>query len=101
MNAFRNGQINALEMPNGCFQSCDLQMKRMDMIRNNTTYRENLEKAGRMAGYTDKLLVISRGSKKDKDAIASLLKQNKRAEALAKQKGLEDEAAQSCIALAG
>jgi aminoglycoside N3'-acetyltransferase len=100
MNAFRRGQINAFEMPNGSFQSCDLQMKRLDAIRNNTLYRENLEKASRKAGYVDKLLVISRGAAKSKDAITSLLNQNKKAERLAKEKGYADENAKSSIVLA-
>ena len=96
----RNGTINAYALPNGSFQSCDLQMKRLDMIRNNTTYRENLEKAQRAAGYKDKLLIIARGSKKDRAAIESLMNQNKKAERFAKQKGYEDEKAKSRIIIA-
>jgi hypothetical protein len=100
MNEFRRGTINAFEMPNGSFQSCDLQIKRMECLRNNTTYRENIEKAGRMAGYTDKLLIAARGSKKDKEALEALFKQNKKAETLARQKGYSNESGSSRIILA-
>jgi hypothetical protein len=96
----RNGTINAYALPNGSFQSCDLQVKRVALIRNNTTYRENLEKAQRAAGYVDKLMVVARGSKKDRRAIESLMNQNQKAERFAKQKGYEDEKAKSRIIIA-
>ena len=88
---FKRGTINAYEIGRGNFISCDLQVKRLEAIRNNTTYRENLEKAQRAAGYIDKLMVIASAKSKDKDKIRDLLNQNKKAERLSREKGFEDE----------
>ena len=87
----KGGVINAFELGKGNFVSCDLQMKRLEAIRNNSTYRENLEKAQRVGGYIDKLMVISSAKSVDKDKIRDLMNQNNKAERLSRQKGFEDE----------
>jgi hypothetical protein len=94
---WENGTIDAYLLPGGNFISSDLQLKRLKALRENTAYREAIEKAQRVAGYTDKLLLISRGGIKSEKAIESLIKQNKKAEKLIRQKGLEDEEAKSNI----
>ena len=83
---WKNGTIDAHRIGPGNFVSVDLQMKRLNEIRNNTTYREKLEKAQRMAGYPDKLLIIARGSNVNHDSEQALINQNKKAETLTKGK---------------
>lgn len=86
---WKRGTINAHAMPNGTFISTDLQTKRFDLIRNNTEYRERIEKASRMAGFTPVELRISRGASADTSNIDAIVRQNNKAETLSK--GKEDE----------
>ena len=76
----KQGTIDAHALPNGTFISTDMQLKRLSIIRNDTTYRENLEKAQRVAGYEDKLMLVARGGGDNKEAIESLMKQGAKAE---------------------
>ena len=81
----RGRQIDALALPHGTFISPDLTRKRISVARNNTNYREALEKACKMAGYVDPALSLARGRVSNQDA-RSLFKQNEKAERLIKEK---------------
>ena len=78
-------QIDAHALPNDTFISPKITKKRIEMVRSNTSYREALEKAQRMAGYTDPALSIARGRTSEKDA-RSLFEQNEQAEQILKEK---------------
>jgi hypothetical protein len=86
---WHKGQLNALALPNGTFISTDLQMKRIGLVRNNTEYRERLEKASRMAGYVPPELTIARASSKKTVDLETLIRQSKMAEN--KTKGKDHE----------
>ena len=75
---WNKGTINAKELGNGNFISTDIQKKRVELLRNNTEYREKIEKAQKMAGYEDKLLLASRGIQDN--AIQTILNQSRLAE---------------------
>lgn len=83
MSLWYNGRLNARALPDGTFISTDIQQKRLDLLRNNTQYRENIETAMKMSGYTDKLLVASRGGVAGMDKI---LDQTAKAERVTKEK---------------
>jgi hypothetical protein len=57
------GQIDLHSMPSGTFVSTELQKKRLDYLRNNTQYREAIEKAQKITGNIDKLLYYSTGGR--------------------------------------
>ena len=78
-------QINAHEIAAGSFISPSITKKRIEILRNNTAYREAIEKAQRMAGYVDPALSIARGCTSEKNQ-RSLFKQNEKAEQLIKGK---------------
>ena len=83
---WHKGQINAHELPDGTFISTDLQRVRLRALRENATYREAIEKAMKMTGSVDKLLVMSRGSEKTLVPGHFLNKQNQKAEQITKGK---------------
>jgi hypothetical protein len=88
---FRHGeQINVHEMPDGTFVSTDLQRRRLAALRNNTRYREDIEKAQRQSGSRDKLLFYSRGGR-DR-VLNSLIRLTQKAENIlhATKKGNDD-----------
>lgn len=78
-------QINAHALADGSFISPDLTKKRIEILRNNTQYREAIEKAQRIAGYTDPALSISSGKTSDRNQRA-LFKQNETAKQLIEEK---------------
>lgn len=69
----RNEQINIHSLPGGTFISTQLQRQRLASLRNNSLYRENIEKAQRLAGSRDNLLYYSRGGR---DAVMDALIRN-------------------------
>lgn len=75
---WNKGTVNAKDLGNGNFISTDIQKKRVELLRNNTEYRENIEKAQRVAGYEDKLLLAARGIQEN--AIQTILNQSQLAE---------------------
>jgi hypothetical protein len=80
---WNGGTIDVLALPHGTFISPKLTKKRVELARNNSVYREALEKASKMAGYVDPALSLARGRvQKSK----SLFKQNEKAEKLLKEK---------------
>lgn len=79
-----NGTLNAKAIGNGNFVSTDIQMKRLNALQNNSDYRERIEKAQKIAGYEDKLLLASRGDQPN--AIDNLMNQSKKAEQATKEK---------------
>jgi len=80
-----NGQINIHTMPDGTFISTDLQKQRLNMLRNNSQYREAIEKAQRMTGSVDKLLYYSRGGRSR--ILDAMTRNVGKAERILKQKG--------------
>lgn len=78
-------QIDAMALPNGSFISPTMTRMRIQMVQNNPEYRESLEKASRIAGYTDPALSLSRGRVSGENERA-LFKQNEKAERLIKEK---------------
>jgi hypothetical protein len=86
-----NEQINIHTLPGGMFLSTDLQKERLKQLRNNTQYREAIEKAQKMTGSTDRLLFYSRGGR---DKILDAMTRNVgKAERFLKTrgKGIENE----------
>jgi hypothetical protein len=86
-----NGQVNIHTLPGGTFLSTDLQRERLKQLRDNTQYREAIEKAQKMTGSVDKLLYYSRGGR---DKILDAMTRNVgKAERILKQrgKGIENE----------
>lgn len=79
-----NGTLNAKAIGNGNFVSTDIQIKRLNALQNNSDYRERIEKAQKIAGYEDKLLLASRGCQPN--AIDKLMNQSKKAEQATKEK---------------
>lgn len=86
---WKNGTINAHELPNGSFVSASMSRKHIDTVRNNTEYRERLERASKMAGYVPPALSLSRAQSGKESDYNALLKQNERAEKLIQ--GKKDE----------
>jgi hypothetical protein len=86
---WHKGQLNAYALPNGTFISTDLQQKRIGLVRNNTQYRERLEKAARIAGYTPPELTIARASADKKYDLETVIRHSKLAENATK--GKQDE----------
>jgi hypothetical protein len=82
---FPGNVINAFAIPHGAFISHDIEMIRLREMTNNSKYRANLEKAGKMAGYTDKGLILTAKAAKVKGEDA-LFRQNIKAELLLKRK---------------
>jgi hypothetical protein len=93
---WRRGQIDALALPSGMFINVNLTARHIETVRNNTSYREYLEKASRIAGYVPPVLSISRG-RISHDNEASLIKQNSRAEQLIKEKRNESIVSDTAI----
>lgn len=98
---WKNGQIDAHQLPNGCFVSADLAGKRIELLRSNTAYRERIETAMRMSGSVDKSLVIARGGAATAEAESALVRQNAKAEQLIKGKNDENVSAGGIILPSG
>ena len=76
------GTINAIDIGKGNFVSTDLQNKRLNLFLNNSKYREAIEKAQKIAGYEDKLILASRN--RQKNALNTLFEQSHKAEKFTK-----------------
>ena len=86
---WKNGQLNAHEVGKGVFVSEDLTRMRIANLQNNVTYREKIEKACKMAGYTDKGLIMAKGlngTGTTNEGLESLMKQNRRAATIIRNK---------------
>lgn len=92
---WHRGQIDALALPNGTFISSELTRRRVETLRGNTSYRESIEKACKIAGYVDPALSLARGRVSSRDA-RSLFKQNEKAERLMKEKKNDPSIISSC-----
>jgi hypothetical protein len=86
---WNKGQIDAHALPNNMLISADLEQKHVALVRNNSEYRERLEKAAKIAGYIPPVLTLARAPINKKLDIDALLRQNAKAERLTK--GKKDE----------
>ena len=86
---WKNGQIDAHSLPNGSIVSEKLTIGHVKLVQNNSRYREDLEKAGKIAGYTPPVLTLARNSSGNAANIRALMRQNAQAEQLSK--GNRDE----------
>lgn len=90
MAIWHRGQIDALALPRGCYIDTYKTRQHVETVRNNTAYREALEKAARVAGYTPPALTLARG-RITQDSERALFKQNEKAETLRKAREGYDE----------
>lgn len=82
-----HGTINAHALPPGSMISPALEEKRQHELMNNSTYRENIEKACRMVGYLNKGLIMNQKIQPaSPDAVRAIIRQNKKAEQILKAK---------------
>jgi hypothetical protein len=84
MPIWKNGQIDALALPNGTFLSNELTRKHISIVRENVPYREALEKAAKMAKYIPPVLTLAKARNKKREDLDALINQNLKA-----QKSLE------------
>lgn len=87
---WHRGQIDALSLPRGCYIDTYKTRTHIETVRNNTAYREALEKAAKIAGYVPPALTLARGRIAQDDERA-LFNQNEKAEMLKKAKEGYDE----------
>jgi hypothetical protein len=80
MPIWKNGQIDALSLPNGTFLSNDLTRKHMQIVRDNSVYREALERAAKMANYIPPVLTMAKSANKRRADLDALINQNLKAE---------------------
>jgi len=84
------GQADAHKLPRGMAVSTDLEKIRLNKLITDPKYRAKIVLASKMAGYTDKGLILT-SKAAQLEGEDSLFRQNAKAEQLLKIKGNTDE----------